>query len=246
MLLRCMTWLAMVGLMSATAGAQTVDEIVARHIQARGGLERIEAVRSIRMSGRANAGPGRDAIVQREIERPGRIRTELTIQGMTGVYAYDGESGWEVSPFLGRFDPEPMSPRSARQAREQADIEGPLVSWKAKGHKVKLAGRETVDGRDAYRLEVTLASGTVRHDSIDAESFLLVKTESTRLVRGHERRIVTSFSDYQSVEGLLFAHVIVASAGDASRRLKVVVEKVELNPALDAARFRMPEMGPAP
>jgi hypothetical protein len=241
-----LTWLAVAGLIPTNAGAQTVDEIVAHHIEARGGLERIEAVRSIRMTGRANAGPGRDAIVQREIERPGRIRTEFTVQGMTGVYAFDGESGWEVSPFLGHFDPEPMSPRSARQAREQADIAGPLVSWKAKGHTVKLAGRETVDGREAYRLEVTLAGGTVRHDSIDAESFLLVKTESTRLVRGHERSIVTSFSDYKSVEGLMFAHKIVASAGDTARRMTVVVEKVELNPALDEARFRMPETGPTP
>ena len=246
MLLGCTTWLAAIGLTPAGAGAQTVDEIVARHIEARGGLERIEAVRSIRMTGRANAGPGRDALVLREIKRPGRIRTEFTVQGMTGVYAFDGESGWEVSPFLGRMDPEPMSPRSARQAREQADIAGPLVDWRAKGHRVTLVGRETVDGREAYRLEVTLAGGTVRHDAIDAESFLLVKTESTRIVRGRERSIVTSFGDYKEVEGLLFAHAIVASAGDTARRLSVVVETVELNPTLDEARFRMPGMGPTP
>jgi len=244
MLLGYTTWLAAIGLIAAGAGAETVDDIVARHVEARGGLERIEAVRSIRMTGRANAGPGRDALVLREIKRPDRIRTEFTVQGMTGVYAFDGESGWEVSPFLGRMDPEPMSPRSARQAREQADVAGPLVDWRAKGHRVALVGRETVEGREAYRLEVTLAGGTVRHDSIDAESFLLVKTESTRLVRGHERKIVTAFSDYRSVEGLLFPHVIVASAGDAARRLKVVVETVELNPTLDDSRFEMPEMEP--
>jgi len=57
---------------------------------------------------------------------------------------------------------------------------------------------------------------------------------------------VTSFSDYKSVEGLMFAHKIVASAGDTARRMTVVVEKVELNPALDEARFRMPETGPTP
>ena len=246
MLLRCMTWLAMVGLIPASAGAQTVDEIVARHIEARGGLERIKAVQSIRMTGRANAGPGRDALVHREIKRPNRIRTEFTIQGMTGVYAFDGERGWEVSPFLGRMDPEPMSPESAQQAGEQADTAGPLVDWRAKGHRVALVGRETVEGREAYRLEVTLAGGTVRHDFIDAQSFLLVKTESTRLVRGHKRDVVTTFSDYKRVGGLLFAHAIVASTGGAAHRLSIVVEKVELNPTLDDTRFRMPETGPRP
>jgi len=246
MLLRCMTWLAMVGLIPASAGAQTVDDIVARHIEARGGLERIKAVQSIRMTGRANAGPGRDALVHREIKRPNRIRTEFTIQGMTGVYAFDGERGWEVSPFLGRMDPEPMSPESAQQAGEQADTAGPLVDWRAKGHRVALVGRETVEGREAYRLEVTLAGGTVRHDFIDAQSFLLVKTESTRLVRGHKRDVVTTFSDYKRVGGLLFAHAIVASTGGAAHRLSIVVEKVELNPTLDDTRFRMPETGPRP
>jgi hypothetical protein len=236
--------LAVMGLLPAGAGAQTVDEILARHIEARGGLEKIKAVRSIRVSGRANAGPGRDAIVIREIKRPGRIRTEFTIQGMTGVYAFDGERGFEVSPFLGRMDPEPMSPQSALQAEQQADIDGPLVDWKAKGHAVALAGRDTVEGRVAYRLELTLADGTVRHESIDAESYLLVRTESTRRVRGHERSIVTTFGDYRDVEGLFFAHEIVASAANAARRLKVVVEGVELNPTLDEARFRMPKATP--
>lgn len=240
MLLRCMTWLAVVGLIPAGAGAQTVEEIVARHVEARGGLEEIKAVQSIRMTGRANAGPGRDALVHREIRRPGRIRTELTIQGMTGVYAFDGQRGWEVSPFLGRMDPEPMSPEAIRQAAEQADIDGPLVDWKAKGHRVTLVGRETVDGREAHRLEVTLAGGNVRHDFIDAQSFLLLKTESKRLVRGHERGVVTTFSDYKKIEGLLYAHAIVTSTPGAAGRLSVVVEKVELNPTLDDARFAMP------
>jgi len=246
MLLRCMTWLAVVGLIPASVGAQTVDEIVSRHIEARGGLGKIKAVESIRMTGRANAGPGRDALVHREVKRPSRIRTEFTVQGMTGVYAFDGERGWEVSPFLGRMDPEPMSPESAQQAGEQADIDGPLVDWRAKGHRVALVGRETVEGREAYRLEVTLAGGSVRHDSIDAESFLLVQTESKRLVRGHKRDVVTRFSDYRNVEGLPYAHTIVTSTAGAARRLSVVVETVELDPTLDDARFRMPASGPRP
>ena len=244
MRLRCMTWLAVVGLLPAGAGAQTVDEIVARHIEARGGLESIKALRSIRMTGRANAGPGRDALVRREIKRPNRIRTEFTVQGMTGVYAFDGERGWEVSPFLGRFDSEAMSPESTRQAEEQADIAGPLVDWEAKGHRVVLLGRETVEGREAYKLEVTLAAGTVRRDFIDAQSYLLMKTESMRLVLGRARDVVTTFSDYKNIGGLLFAHAIVASTRGATHRLSVVVEKVELNPTLDDARFRMPETAP--
>jgi hypothetical protein len=246
MFLRCVTWLVVAGVIPASAGAQTVEEIVARHIEARGGRERIAAVQSIRMAGRVHAGPGRDGLVVREIRRPDRIRTEFTVQGMTGIYAFDGKRGWEVSPFLGRMDAEPMSSEAARQARGQADIDGPLVDWKAKGHQVTLVGRETLAQQEAYRLEVTLADGTVRHDSIDAQSFLLVKTESTRLIRGRERDVVTTFSDHQTVEGLVLPHAFVISAGATARQMRVVVDEVELNLSLDDARFAMPQKGTKP
>ena len=96
-----------------TVAAQTVDEIVARHVAARGGREALAAVRTVRMTGRATAGPGREAIVRREIARPGRIRTEFVFQGTTGVYAWDGSAGWRVSPLDGGLEPEPLPAEEA-------------------------------------------------------------------------------------------------------------------------------------
>jgi hypothetical protein len=113
-------------LLPAPGAAQTVDEIVARHLAARGGAARIEAVESLRMTGKARGPEGREALVVREIKRPARIRTEFTFQGLTGVYACDGEQGWQVSPLDGEMEPRPMPPESARLALEQADIGGPL------------------------------------------------------------------------------------------------------------------------
>ena len=116
----------------AAVRAQTVDEIVARHIAARGGRQALAAVRTLRMTGRATAGPGREAIVRREIARPGRIRTEFVFQGTTGIYVWDGSTGWRVSPLDGRLDPEPLPAEAADISAEQADFEGPLVDWKAR------------------------------------------------------------------------------------------------------------------
>ena len=124
--------------------APTLDEIVTRHVAARGGREALAAVRTLRMTGRAIAGPGRDAIVRREIARPGRIRTEFVFQGTTGVYVWDGSAGWRVSPLDGSLEPEPLSAKAAALSAEQADFEGPLVDWKAKGHSVELVGTEAL------------------------------------------------------------------------------------------------------
>ena len=144
------------------ASAQTVDEIVARHVAARGGREALASVRTLRMTGRATEGPGREAIVRREIARPGRIRTEFEFQGTTSVYAWDGSAGWRVSPLDGRFEPEPLPAEEAAVAAEQADMDGPLVDWKAKGHRVELVGTDTLPDGRAHHLKVTLKSGGVR------------------------------------------------------------------------------------
>lgn len=231
--------LAAAALVPADARAQTLDEIVARHRAARGG-EALSALHSVRMTGRATAGPGRDAIVRREIARPGRIRTEFTFQGTTGVFAWDGSAGWRVSPLDGGFEPEPLAADEAAQIAEQADIEGPLVDWKAKGHRLELVGTEDLPGGPAHVLALTLRSGAVRRVFVDAATGLVVRAESTRRLRGRELLLETVFGDYRKDGGVAFPRTIETGVRGRPQRLRIVVEQVETNPVLDEARFRMP------
>ena len=223
-----------------TLAAQTLDEIVARHVAARGGRDALEAVRTLRMSGRATEGPGRQALVRRELARPGRMRSELVFQGATAVTAWDGSSGWRVSPLDGRFEPEPLPAPEAAEAAELADFEGPLVDWKAKGHRVELVGSEALSGGRAHRLKVTLRSGAVRELWVDAETGQVVKTVSTRRWRGRDVPLETTFGDYRETGGVFFPRSIETGVPGRPRRLRIVVESVETNPALDDSRFREP------
>jgi outer membrane lipoprotein-sorting protein len=227
-------------LASSVASAQTVDEIVARYVAARGGREALAAVKTLRMTGRANAGAGREAIVRREMARPGRIRTEFVFQGTTGVYVWDGSRGWQVSPLDGSFDPEPMPAEAAALSAEQADFEGPLVDWKAKGHKVALVGTAALPGGKAHELEVTLKSGVVRRVFVDAASGLLVKTASTRKVQGHDTAFEVVYGDYRETAGLRFPRSIEIGVRDRPEHLHILVDSVEVNPALDDSRFAAP------
>jgi hypothetical protein len=230
-----------IGLVATTCWSQTVDEIVARHVDARGGRDKIKALQSVRMTGRIRAGGGREASVVREVSRPGLIRLEFTVDGVTNVFAFDGAHGWQVSPSFGSFEPKALAAGGEELATEQADIEGPLVDWKAKGHQVELVGRETIDGREAYDLKLTLKGGAVLRDSLDAQSFLQVRRRVTRTVRGVSVEVETTYGDYREVGGLRFPYAIDTAARGRARHLEVTVEKVELNPVLDAGRFRMPE-----
>ena len=233
-------WLALASLLApAAVAAQTLDEVVAKHVAARGGREALAAVRTLRMTGHATAGPGREAIVTREIARPGRIRTEFVFQGTTGIYAWDGAAGWRVSPLDGSLEAEPLPAEDAAAASEQADIEGPLVDWKSKGHTVELVGTAALPGGAAHELKVTLKSGAVRRVYVDSAG-LVVRMASTRRVRGHELALETVFGDYRKEGGVAFPHSIETGVQGRPRRLRIVVESVEINPALDDSRFRMP------
>jgi len=234
------SWLAAAALVApAAVAAQTLDDIVSKHVAARGGREALVALRTVRMSGRVSEA-GRQAIVRREIARPGRIRTEFVFQGVTGVYAWDGSVGWRVSPFDGVLAPEPLPAEEAALAAEQADLDGPLVDWKAKGSTLKLVGVDTLPGGPANHLEITLRGGFVRQLWLDAASGLLVRSLSERTLRGHDVQLETSFGDYRETGGVRFARTIEAGVPGRPRRLRIVVEAVETNVPLDDARFSLP------
>jgi outer membrane lipoprotein-sorting protein len=203
-------------------------------------MKKLKALRTLRQEGRVDAGAGRVGLVTREIKRPGRIRFELTVQGVTSVFASDGERGWKVSPLEGEPGPQRLPDEVLIDASEQADIEGPLVDWKAKGSRVELVGRDAVEGRDAWKLEVTLKSGGVLTAWLDVESASLVRTEATRHARGKRVRIETSFGDYRKTGEILFPHLVEVRAAGRPQVLRIVVDKVEVNPPLSDARFSPP------
>jgi hypothetical protein len=114
------------------------------------------------------------------------------------------------------------------------------VDAKAKGHAVELVGRDTLPGGPAHELKVTSRSGSVRRVWVDAATGLVVRTESTRKVRGHEVVLETVFGDYRETGGVAFARSIESGVRGRPRRLRIVVESVETNITLDDTRFRPP------
>jgi len=225
----------------APPAVDKVDEIIAAHLAARGGKDRLQALGSIRETGTATASDGRTARIVREIQRPGLFRLEFTYQGTTSVFAHDGQSGWQIAPLQGQFEPRAMPPEAdAAGGADQRDIEGPLVDWKEKGHTVELAGRESLAGAEVDKLKVTLRDGVVRYDYVDAASHMVVRSDVSRVVRGHRVVLQSTFSDFRPVSGIAFPHHIEIQVKDRPQILKIAVEQIELDPQLDPASFRMP------
>jgi len=222
--------------------AQTLDEIIAKNVKAKGGLDKIKAVQTARLTGKMVVGPGMEAPFVMELKRPRHLRMEITFQGMTGTQAYDGKSGWAVMPFQGRKDPESMSADDLKLVDEQADFDGPLVDYKEKGHTVDLLGKEKVEGSDAFKIKVTLKNGDVRHLYLDAESFLEIKAEAKRTIRGSEQEFESIIGDYKEVGGLMLPHSMEGGPKGGTMRQKLTIDKIELNVPIEDARFKMPEV----
>jgi outer membrane lipoprotein-sorting protein len=233
-------------MLALPASAQTVDELIAKNIEARGGLEAIQAATTLRLTGTMTMGPGMQTPFTLELKRPKKMRMEFTFQGTMNIQAYDGTTGWTVMPFMDQTSPELMSPEDLRDAEEQADFDGPLVDHAAKGHSIELLGQDEADG--AYKLKVTLESGGTRYVYLDPESFLETRTEGERFVQGRETELETSFGDHREVAGVMIPHVIETSAKGSPQKQTLQVESAEVNLPLDDSRFAMPapEAAPAP
>jgi outer membrane lipoprotein-sorting protein len=247
MKLHCSLAVLATALLTLPAAAQTVGELVAKNIAARGGLSRLKATEALRLSGRVGLGPGLEAPFVLELKRPNRIRLEFHLQGMTGIEASDGRTSWTVMPFGGSKDPQPMPAEEAEQFLEQADFDGPLVDSGQKGHTVEYVGKEQVEGSDTFKLKVILRNGGIRYLFLDPDSFLEIRVEGRRLVRGAETEFYSSRGDYRLVEGLMVAHAIENGQRGGPERQTITIEKVELNPSIDDGRFVMPATSePAP
>ena len=235
--------LAGLALWAASAGAQTADEIIAKYVAKIGGKEKLEAIQTLRKTGKFTGGGGFEAKVVEENKRTNKVRQEMVIQGMTGVTAYDGKAGWKIEPWQGKKDVETLGEEELKQIQEDSDFDGPLVGYKDKGNTVELAGKEPVEGTDAYKLKVTQANGDVRTFFMDTDYFVPIKIETKRVIRGAERESETLIGDYKEVAGVYFPHSYETGNKGSPNRAKVVFDKIEANVPIDEGRFNPPGKG---
>lgn len=219
-----------------SAFSQSVDEIIAKHLQAKGGIEKLKAVNSVKMIGKVIT-QGIEMPFVMYFKRPNLMRSEAEFQGQKVVNIYDGEKVWMINPFMGSGEPMEVTGVQAESAKEQADFDGPLVDYKEKGIKIELLGKEDVEGTPTYKLKVTLKNGKERIYYLEANSFLEIKTESTVEIQGNPVTVNALLSDYKEVNGLKFPFSIQTSGGPSSTH--IIFEAIELNPELEDSLFKV-------
>src|ERR1051325_9256351 len=231
--------LAAMFVLACRADAQTVDEVIAKNIQAHGGLEKLKSINSARTTAKFSQGSFRADVMQ-ENKRPGKVREEFIIQGMAQVQAYDGKTGWQINPFGGRRDAELMSQDDTKSLIVDGDIDGPLVDYKEKGHKAELVGHDSMEGTDSYKIKLSMKNGDTRYYYLDTDSYLELKVEVQTTIRGGLQESELYYGDYEQVNGIYYPFAVEQAQKGSSSRAQFSVEKIEQNVDLDDTIFAMP------
>jgi len=223
-----------------SVAAQTADEIIAKYIKTVGGMDKIQAVKAIRRTGKVIVGGGFEIPIVQENKRPNLVREDITIQGLVGTNAYDGKVGWKIEPWQGKKDPEALGEAELKGILEDADFDGPLVNYKEKGNKIEFVGMDEVEGTDTYKLKVTMANGEVRHFYMDTDYYVPIKIETKRIIRGNEVEIETVLGDYKEVAGWYLPYSMEVGPKGSQNKQKIALDKIEANVSVDDHRFSMP------
>lgn len=224
----------------------TLDQLVEKNIEARGGRAAWEKTTTMRMTGNFQMGPGIEAPFTILFARPSKMRLDFEVQGIKASQAYDGEAGWSIMPFMGSPDPQKMTGDELKQVKRMAEFDGPLFDWKKKGYAVELVGKADVEGTPAYKLKV-VRDGEESFLYVDADAFLEFREESTVTTQqGAEIKLVSTMGDYKEVGELIVAHSIQTRMEGSPQGQNVTMKTIELNADIKDDAFKMPPPAPKP
>jgi len=229
---------------AASDATPTAEKIVARYVDARGGLQGWQKVHSMAWNGHVESTEAASAQAPFTLlfRRPNAARFELTVEGRPSVRLFDGSRGWKVrASGSGKMAVEEYSAEELQFARDAAGLDGPLVDYRNKGVSVGLQGSDEVEGHKAYRLGVTLPSGAVHQVWIDAQSFLELKYARTaQLPSGAIGTVLVYYRDYRTVNGLTLPMIIETGDATGQHSNRMIIERVAFNPPVDDAAFAPP------
>lgn len=227
----------------ATAGGSVsskkpdLDEIVARHIEARGGLENWMEVASMRITGQFTHFSVQKPFLTL-LQRPGLLYSEFHIGHQFVREGYDGESGWTIDPWQGFDFPRRVNRAEQNVFYQKAEFATPFFQYKERGYQVDFIGEEDVDGMDMLMLQVIRQNNQVETWYLDANTYLEYKTVTQWIDFATPFLTESYYNDFREVGELVIPFFVERMY--ANRHLVTQIEAVELNPVIDPVVFSPP------
>ncbi len=212
--------------------AQTVDDVINKHIEALGGKEKLLALKSYKMEGNLNTQGYDIAITITKLHNIGS-RFDIEVAGTSNYQIITREKGISYMPIQGMSSPTDMPVEAFRAGQNQLDIQSPFLNYKEKESKVELLGSEKIDGEDHYKLKVTFKNGLSTTYFISHKSNMINRTVAKRTINGEETDLETNYGDYkQNADGYWFPYSSTGLQGDTN------YDKIETNITVDPSIFK--------
>jgi outer membrane lipoprotein-sorting protein len=219
--------------LAVSAAAQTVDELIAKNLQARGGLEKIKSAQTLKMVAHLNS-QGMDLPMTLYAKRPNLTRKELAIGQQKILFVFDGTSAWQINPLQASSEPILVSGPELEVIKQESDFDNPFVDYRARGYTITSAGTETIAGRSLHHLKLT-KNGITQDCYLDVDTGLEAKTVNQSPMGALEQE----FSDYRDVQGLKLPFM-VRTLQNGVRVAEIKIDSIDVNPSLDEALFKKP------
>jgi len=228
---------ALCALLAAPAAAQTptVDELLAKNMQARGG-DKLKNVKTRKVTGHVST-QGMDMQMTVLAKRPNMMLQEMKMGDRRLVTAYDGSQAWGLNPMIGDT-PQVLQGIQASLLKDQAFFDGPLALAKSRNDTIEVAGKEDVEGSPAWKLSIT-HEGRVTTIYLDADTGLERKV-STNVTEGGQNIVIESLiSDFQPTDGIMVPRKVSTVVG-GQQQATVVIDAVEFDVPATDDQFKMP------
>lgn len=232
------TWLVIFILLCLSvqfAQAQTLDEIINKHMEAMGGRQKIIILSSALMTGTFTAIGGATPIniVTTKKHMVGS-RIDIEANGTNNYQVITPKNGWIFTPVQGDKVPRPLIEDQFKAGQVLLDLHGPFVNYSEKGNKIEMSGKDTVNGTVCYKLKVTSPNTNVTVYSIDSKSYFIVKASTKMFQFGALEDVVTTYSDYKkNAGGFWFAYTNITPRGETH------YDKIETNLPVDVNIFKV-------
>ena len=217
--------------------AQSVDDIINKYVEARGGKDKLNAIRSVYMEGSRQM-MGNEVLVKATMVQSKLFRTDFEVGGTTGYTIVTPTEGWSFIPMQSP-KVEPISSDRLKTMQGQLDMLGPLIDYEAKGNKAELQGKETIEGKEAYKIKIIMSTGKEATYYIDTKTNLLIQSRQMSAARGNNapQEIITNYSDYKLFDGIMFPQTI-ANPGAGMMGGSTTFDTIVINKAIDEGQYK--------
>jgi outer membrane lipoprotein-sorting protein len=217
--------------------AQTAEEIIAKHIDAIGGKDKLNTITSVRMESTLEAmgisGPSTTTILNGK-----GYRNESEFNGQKVITVYTDKGGWTVNPFAGSTDPQALPDGQYKASEDYIYIE-PFFGYAERGSKVELLGQEKLGDINCYKIKLTNKDNSAATYYLDPSTYQILQITGTTNMMGQDMDVKTTCSDYKKTDyGFVVPQTIQVDIGDQFS-MTTKLNKIEVNQPVDASIFEM-------